>query len=189
MFMNSTCYLSPKLEGWIRPDGSKGVYACQPVKAGERLAVWGGEVVNWDLLVQIPPEVRCYTLQIEEGLYLVTSREGPADWINHSCNPNAGLSGQVVLEAMRPILAGEEICFDYAMSDGSSYDEFECTCGASNCRQWVTGNDWLNPELQERYAGYFSPYLQRRINQLKRLDPQINGTGRNGIARRVVSKL
>ena len=29
------------------------------------------------------------------------------------------------------------------------------------------GNDWAQPELWTRYAGHFSPYLQRRIDQLK----------------------
>ena len=42
-----------------------------------------------------------------------------ARFMNHSCEPNAGLSGQVVLVAMRDIRDGEEILYDYAMSDGS----------------------------------------------------------------------
>jgi hypothetical protein len=189
MFTQPTCYLSPKLEGRLRLDENKGVFACQPVKAGERLAVWGGEVVNWDLLAQIPQESRRYSIQIEEDLYLVTSREGPADWINHSCNPNAGLSGQVVLVAMRPIVVGEEICFDYAMSDGSPYDEFKCSCGAATCRKYVTGNDWLIPKLQQKYAGYFSPYIQHRINQLTKPERKIKSISRNGIVKGVVSKL
>jgi hypothetical protein len=53
------------------------------------------------------------------------------------------------------------------MSDGSPYDEFDCECGAANCRGRISGNDWRRPELWERYAGHFSPYLQRRINHLK----------------------
>ncbi|HMY16300.1 MAG TPA: hypothetical protein PKA58_08205, partial [Polyangium sp.] len=52
---------------------------------------------------------------------------------------NAGLDGQIVLRAMRGIVPGEEICYDYAMSDGSDYDEFECTCGTPDCRQQITG--------------------------------------------------
>jgi hypothetical protein len=36
------------------------------------------------------------------------------------------------------------------------------------CRGRVTGEDWRNPELWERYAGHFSPYLERRIKALKR---------------------
>jgi hypothetical protein len=65
---------------------------------------------------------------------------------------------------MRDIQPGEEICFDYAMSDTMPYDEFQCECGAPNCRRSVTGSDWQLPELQKRYAGYFSPHVQRRID-------------------------
>lgn len=166
MFNQPTGYLSTKLAGAVRADGSRGVYARRSIKAGERLAVWGGEVITWEALNRLPSEVRRLTLQIEEDLYLVTSREGPADWVNHSCEPNAGLSGQIVLVALRDIAPGEEVCFDYAMSDGSPYDEFDCSCGSAHCRGRVTGNDWRRPELIERYKGYFSPYLQQRINRL-----------------------
>ncbi len=38
-----------------------------------------------------------------------------------------------------------------------------CECGARNCRGTVTGKDWRRRELQERYRGYFSAYLARRI--------------------------
>ena len=32
----------------------------------------------------------------------------------------------------------------------------------------MTGHDWKRPELWARYAGYFSAYLQRRIDRLQR---------------------
>ena len=32
----------------------------------------------------------------------------------------------------------------------------------------ITGDDWRNPVVWERYAGHFSPYLQRRIGALRR---------------------
>ena len=53
------------------------------------------------------------------------------------------------------------------MTDGSAYDEFDCGCGAKLCRKRVTGNDWRLPELWQRYDGYFSTYLERRIKKLK----------------------
>jgi hypothetical protein len=31
----------------------------------------------------------------------------------------------------------------------------------------VTGKDWQIPALQERYFGYFSPYLQARIANVR----------------------
>lgn len=175
MFNQPTCYLSPKLEGRVRADGSRGVYAVEPLLIGETIAVWGGEVVSLEQVRQLPPELRRYSLQIEEDRYLVTSRPGPGDWVNHSCEPNAGLQGQVVLVAMRPIFPGEEVCYDYAMTDGSPYDEFECACGAPTCRQHISGRDWRRPELIRRYEGYFSPYLQRRIAQLQAAQLKTNG--------------
>lgn len=161
-----TGHISPKLEGrLISSKGGRGLFARERVRAGEMLLVWGGDVVTGDSLSWMSEEKHRLAVQIEEDLYLVTPNEGPADWVNHSCDPNAGLVGQIVLVAMRDIVAGEEICFDYATSDGSPYDEFECGCGSPLCRRHVTGSDWKLPELQARYAGHFSPYIQRRIDR------------------------
>jgi hypothetical protein len=107
-------------------------------------------------------------LQIEEGFYLETpSTLEPADCFNHSCDPNLGFTGQIGLRAIRDIEPGEELTFDYAMCDGSPYDEFDCYCGGAHCRGRVTGEDWKRPELWVRYEGYFSPYLARRIEAVK----------------------
>ena len=37
--------------------------------------------------------------------------------LNHSCEPNLGLQGQIAFVAMRDIAADEELTFDYAMTD------------------------------------------------------------------------
>ena len=158
-------YLSPKCEFRLRCDTEKGVYAAQDIREGELIAVWGGKLFRSAHLANLPQSIRRYTLQIEDDLYLVSVRGAHgSDLINHSCSPNAGLKSATSLVAMRDIKAGEEICYDYAMSDGSAYDEFACQCGSPLCRKAVTGSDWRLPELQERYAGFFSPYLMRRIN-------------------------
>jgi hypothetical protein len=160
-----TSYHSPKLEG-RRIDGKGGrtLVAREPIGPGELVVVFGGEVVHASQLEKLSPAERLLTLQVEEELYLVSARDGAADWVNHSCDPNCGMSGQIALVALRPLEPGEEICFDYAMSDGTPYDQFPCGCGAATCRGWVSGDDWQRPELWERYRGHFSPYLQRRID-------------------------
>ena len=163
-----TSYLSPKLEA--RPlthKGLYGVFARKPASAGELLVMWSGSLYSFEALQTLTPMIRSWSVQVEDDLYLVPITAGePADFINHSCNPNIGMSGQIALVAMRDIAAGEEICYDYAMTDGSAYDEFDCQCGEPTCRHRITGEDWRLPELQERYRGYFSPYLQRRIDRL-----------------------
>jgi hypothetical protein len=168
MVPDSTCHLCRKAQGRVCDDkGGHGVWAVDSISCGELIAVFGGEVVTSAELAQLTRDQVRITLQIDDDAYLVTTREGPADWINHSCNPNAGFRGQVSLVAMRDILPGEEITFDYAMSDATPYDEFDCQCGAIHCRGRVAAEDWRRPALWRRYHGFFSPYLQRRIDALK----------------------
>jgi len=145
----------------------KGVLAVDTILAGEVVAIFGGAVYDGQAYRRLSPEQARLGIQVDEDHFLVSRVEGAGDWVNHSCEPNLGLRGQIVLVALRDIEAGEELCFDYAMSDGCDYDAFECRCGAKRCRGQVTGNDWRNPSLWKRYEGYFSPYLARRIARLR----------------------
>ncbi len=83
--------------------------------------------------------------------------------MNHSCDPNVGIQGQIVFVALRDIASDEELTIDYAMTDDEDY-EMECNCGAPGCRRTITGRDWMKKELQQRYDGYSSWFIQRRLN-------------------------
>jgi uncharacterized protein len=39
----------------------------------------------------------------------------------------------------------------------------ECHCGAVACRGTVKGTDWMRADVQERYLGWFSRWLQQKI--------------------------
>jgi len=169
MSIQPSSYLSPKLQAHPKGNGNS-IFAREFLKKGELLAVFGGAVYQWEAFTALPDRKRSLSIQVEEHLFLVPDRIGEGDYVNHSCNPNAGLSGQIALVAMRDIQPGEEVCFDYAMSDTMPYDEFDCECGAANCRGRVTGNDWRISELQKRYTGHFTPYVQRRIDALPELN-------------------
>ncbi len=165
MSKQPSSYLSSKLEGRPKANGSgNGIYSLEPINKGELVAVFGGVVYEWDAFIHLSDRDRSLCIQVEDRHFLVPRPIGEGDYVNHSCNPNAGLSGQIGLVAMRDIKIGEEVCFDYAMCDTMPYDEFECGCGHANCRGKVGGNDWQKPELQKKYAGFFSPHVQRRID-------------------------
>ena len=170
MSQSTTAYLTEKCEVRNRDvAGGKAVYARELIEPGELVAVWSGHLVSAEELEELPEDIRHHTAHVEEGLYLASlGAHEPPDYINHSCEPNCGLDGQIAIVAMHAIQAGDEVTIDYAMCDGSPYDEFDCACGSSQCRGRVTGNDWRDPALWKRYAGHFSPYLQRRINALQR---------------------
>jgi hypothetical protein len=78
----------------------------------------------------------------------------------------AGLAG-VLLVAIRDVNQGEELTTDYALFD-TSPGEMACRCRTPSCRRTITGADWQLGELQVKYAGYFSSYIQRRIESTGR---------------------
>jgi uncharacterized protein len=78
-----------------------------------------------------------------------------------------GLQGQIVYVALRDIAVDEELTFDYAMNDDDPNEIMKCQCGAESCRRVITGVDWKRPEIQRKYNGYFSWFIQRRIDATK----------------------
>ncbi|HMK12313.1 MAG TPA: SET domain-containing protein [Acidimicrobiales bacterium] len=152
-----------------RSAGAKGdgLYATKAIRAGETVVAFGGYAIDRETLNELPPGRRMHAIQIDTDLFLVGPDPAePGDLVNHSCDPNCGLVGAVLVVAMRDIDPGEEITFDYAMCDSTDYDEFDCSCDTPHCRKRVTGDDWKRPDLQQRYAGWFSSYLARQIAAL-----------------------
>ena len=167
MTTSRSSYLSPGLvESPCSRGKGLGTFAARSCKKGDVLAVFGGDVLTYSELEECAPERKRNCVQITEALYLVPRAVGPGDHINHSCAPNAGIRGQILLVALRDIEGGEEICYDYAMTDTSDYDQFSCLCGTSECRGSITGNDWKLPNLRTKYHGYFSSYVESLQAQL-----------------------
>jgi uncharacterized protein len=161
-------WLHPSLVAAGRPDGEQGVFALAAVEAGELLAILGGKVMPIEGEISAAHD---RTLQIHD-FFVLGCAEGEVEdteFFNHSCEPNAGFKGQILLYAMTGIAAGEEVTFDYAtvvFGDTVPYHyEFACQCNKPRCRGRITGNDWRLPELQTRYRGFFQPYLQEKIDR------------------------
>ena len=154
----------------------KSVFACRHIPADTRLAVFGGYVMriaDEPVFENIGAD---FALQIDDEFVIGANFEADLDdaqYFNHSCNPNAGLRGQLNLVAIRDIAPDEEVTFDYAMvlycGKGAKPYQLECACGAPSCRGIVTDDDWQRPELQARYDGYFTWFLQEKIRRLHRV--------------------
>lgn len=167
-------YLNPKVKCKRGATGS-GLYAVEPLKKNEMILGWSGKVVHVNQVIAMDESERTYILQIDEELFQVPFWKGyneAADFVNHSCDPNAGFrNSPIVLGAIRDIKVGEQISFDYAMCEcvnGLKGNEFECQCGTQYCRGKFTGADWQDPKLWERYGNYFSPYLLTKIDMLQK---------------------
>ena len=160
-------YISPKaVKG--RPSGiaGRGLMAVAPIAADEIVAIKGGHIVDTATLRSLPEPLREAEIQIADGFHLAALDEEEYEavmlFLNHSCEPNVGFAGNIVLVAMRAISPSEELTTDYALFD--DYDgSMSCHCGTPSCRGTIGGRDWQRPDLQRRYGPYFSTYLQRRI--------------------------
>jgi hypothetical protein len=144
-----------------------GVHAIEAIAGGEVVAVKGGHVVDGATVAGLPEAIRDSAFQIAADCFLAAltpdEHDGVMMRVNHSCEPNAGIGGNVLLVSMRDITAGEEITLDYALFLTDPGFAMECRCGAEACRGTVTGIDWMLADVQERYRGWFSWWLQQKI--------------------------
>lgn len=139
-----------------------GTFATEFIPAGERLIWISGGIVysseDWQTgRVQMAPE-QYNEAQIGDDLF-VARPISLYYFVNHSCAPNT-----LNDVAWSDIGAGEEVTTDYAYCEAAPGYRLEpCRCGSALCRGRITGSDWKLPELQRRYRGYFTPYIERLI--------------------------
>lgn len=87
------------------------------------------------------------------------------DLINHSCSPNAGLrftDGGVFLIALRRIVAGEEIAWDYSTTLKDAGWAMDCACGSVECRGTIGDFADLPVDRQRWYIerGVVAPHVR-----------------------------
>lgn len=112
--------------------------ATDKIKKDDIVFVVGG-------LARRPSESGWYKgLMIDKDLVLdLPEGEEYEAYINHSCNPNIYIDGQVVFRALRDIEKDEFLCVDYGTFMLTKQDYIpKCNCGSENCRGKVTGKDY-----------------------------------------------
>ena len=159
----------------LQDAGRKGVgyFAQAPIAKGEIVIIQGGRIVP-NSVFDDPAygSVADHCFQIEQEFHIAPIEILPVKLtgvfrVNHSCEPSCGFSGQITLIARRYITPREEITFDYAMTDANTdamqCAEMHCLCGSPQCRNTITGDDWRIQELQKKYRGYFSTFVQKMV--------------------------
>jgi SET domain-containing protein len=159
-------WLSPKTAVLHSSIHGRGLFAKDAISQREIVAIKGGHIFDRRRLLELQPILGPAEIQIDDDLFIgpltAEEREGSMIFSNHSCDPNLGVRGQIIFVAMRDIRSGEELTHDWAMTDCDD-GQMPCRCGAANCRKLITGQDWRRKELQEKYRGYFSWYLESKI--------------------------
>ena len=139
-----------------------GLFANSDIVAGQMVATFDGDYWNWDESVSdlpndFPNYTRDHTIQYAPGKSR-DSAAGLGRYANHSCDPNCGIKNYFDLVSMKAIAKGEQITWDYAMTENNDWFML-CRCGAPRCRKLITGYRNLPPDIREAYQGYISQWL------------------------------
>jgi hypothetical protein len=174
------CEDPPRVRSWITAKAVKGgasaiagrgVHAVEAIAGGEVVAVKGGHIVDGSAVAGLPEAIRNSAFPIGPDLCLAALTPGEYDGVmmrvNHSCEPNVGMGGNILLVSMRDIAPREELTIDYALFLGDPGFAMQCRCGTAACRGVVKGTDWMRIDLRERYRGWFSWWLQQKIAQIQ----------------------
>jgi len=86
------------------------------------------------------------------GVDLFAKNELREWFVNHSCEPNC-VSKHQSLVAVRVIMAGEEITYDYGLTETLFEWLFWCKCGSPDCRVFVSNRDYLGCRLRQKMKG------------------------------------
>src|SRR5215813_13381748 len=119
-------HLSPKTNVRESKIHGRGLFATGEIAKDEIVAIKGGHIVDRKTLrQQITPVLGPVEIQIDDNLFIapVTEQERELSmlYLNHSCDPNLGVCGEITFVAVRDIRAGEELTHDWAMTDDDDY--------------------------------------------------------------------
>jgi hypothetical protein len=137
---------------FIRVRGSRiegrGVFAKRKIPKGTRIIEFKGKRRPvTDLFMEVAGEkaARVYAFSLRADTVIDPMIGGnEARFINHSCEPNCEaytFDDKAYIYAMRDIVRGEELTFDYqlrrasgAARKRSDNSDYRCRCGSNNCR-------------------------------------------------------
>jgi uncharacterized protein len=111
-----------------------GLFAREDIRAGEFLAGFYGQIYTASAASRLPVAVANHAIQF--GTFVWRDSHDSARYFNHSCVPNCYVRGDFDVVALRHIAAGEELTWDYSMTENSDWEVpgAKCLCGASACR-------------------------------------------------------
>lgn len=144
-----------------------GVFASVPLQEQEVIFFVTGKVLTFKEVMALPGGGD-RTIQIGPNLYVNPGY--PAEFINHSCEPNAGIRDDLAIIALQPIAVGEEIRFDYSTCIQEEEFRMRCRCASPACRGEIGDFSELPEELKLKYIrlGVVQPFIMDFYFQIRR---------------------
>src|SRR3989344_7054225 len=139
----------------------KGLFAKKPIKMGEIIAELDGRIYKAEKCSLLLKDIADHAVQFSQKKW--RDSKGFARYINLSCNPNCGIKGKFKIMAIRNIKKGEELTFDYEMSEDSDW-RMKCRCNKKNCRKIIGAFKNLPESIRKKYKNYISEWLIKKYH-------------------------
>lgn len=154
----------------LKPGLQSGLFARKDLRKGEVIFVARGTIVRLDIKSKRDSAKYPNAIGLRPGVWLNPEAKNPLTYLNHSCNPNAGIKGSVTFVARRPIKKGEHITIDYSITecDAKWTLDQNCKCGSSECRGVIKSIQSLPHVLYNTYMPYIPRALQRAYHNVHR---------------------
>jgi hypothetical protein len=166
----------PRLMFEVRPSkifpGEVGTFAVRDIKLGELIddvdspeeVVFLHERDFKKLDPATQRKVKQFCINDEDNEYCIPAdlnNMGSSWYFNHSCDANVAYDKKGSFIAGRKIKKDEELTLDYGRMFTDPDFKMKCACGALNCRGFITGNDWLNPDFRKNNQDLLWPEMRK----------------------------
>lgn len=136
-----------------------GVFARERIRKGTVIAAFDGSILDDDF-DGWNKDLNNHAIQFAKNKW--RDSKGIARLINHSCDPNCGIKNYFKIVAMRTIEKGEQITWDYEMTEKSWWWSLKCRCGSPICRKRIGNYARLPLSIRRKYKGYISEWLLKK---------------------------
>lgn len=155
---------SPKIEARKTKTQGLGIFVVENIKKGEKLSSFDGRVYSSRSILW-NEDLYNHCIQFEKKKW--RDSKGIARLLNRSCEPNCGVKNFFDVVAMRDIKKGEEITWDYEMTEDHPYWRMKCTCGTKSCRKVIGAYSNMPDATRKKYKGFISEWLLGKKPRIK----------------------
>ncbi|MDO8514107.1 MAG: SET domain-containing protein-lysine N-methyltransferase [bacterium] len=158
--MKKVAVLRSKIHG-------KGFFVVKPTKKGAVVGILRGKLRKNVRVSRNGRDASSHPDWIGIGENTWLDPSPPYKFINHSCNPSAGIKGKVTMIAQRNLKAGDEVTLDYSTIEEDTRWHMKCSCRSRNCRKVIRSIQFLPYTTYKRYLPYIPAYFQKLYSKAR----------------------
>ncbi len=150
----------------------KGVFAKKNFKKGETVFILKGKIHRLKPNQIERVDEHPNWVGIDKATWI--DPKGNFQYINHSCNPSMGIKGRVSFVALRNIKKGDELTFDYSITEENLDWKMKNLEKVTNkkYRKVISSIQSIPLSVYKSYLPYIPKYFQKVYNTHNKLKPK-----------------